>query len=334
MSATPFSELSTRQQNGALLEIATTALQDFQVDVARVKLIDSGFNATFRVDAADSTKYALRLNMNSPRTLENVRAEVSWTEALADHGSITVARPQRTRDDDLVTVVGSHFFETPRPAVLYSWLGGRDVSEDPTYEKYFAAGVAMAHLHQQTQGWSLPRGAGLPTFNTVLWTSKDRLDTNNLPLPAADVAFLRETLERAGEVIQRLWRAQSGQLIHADLHGGNMKWYRGRLSVLDFDDCGIGLPVQDLAVATYYLRDQADSEAAMRAGYASVRPLPVGSPEDFEWLVAHRNVLLLSEVAGWVTAKFQAVLPTYAANTVRRLKNFLETGRYSHNVPA
>ncbi|WP_432804233.1 phosphotransferase [Deinococcus taeanensis] len=30
--------------------------------------------------------------------------------------------------------------------------------------------------------------------------------------------------------------------MYADLHSGNLRWCRGRLSVFDFDDSGLGLP--------------------------------------------------------------------------------------------
>ena len=101
---------------------------------------------------------------------------------------------------------------------------------------------------------------------------------------------------------------------------------------MGFDGCGVGLPVQDLAVAAYYLRDNQEYESALREGYGSVGALPLGNADDFEWLVAHRNVLLLTEVAGWVTAEFKAILPKYAAASVRKLRAFLETGLFSHQL--
>ena len=333
MAAAEFSELSVRHQRTALMAIAERALESYALRAERVRLINSGFNATFRVDTTTGEKFALRININSHRTPANVRAEVSWTEALSQEENLTVARPQTTLQGELIGEVKSEHFATPRPVVLYSWLGGHDVSEAETPEKVRAAGAAMAHLHEHTRQWSLPARASAPRLDSPLWGAVDRLDEQHLPLPQADIAFLRSMLERSTTVINRVWRGNEGQLIHADLHTGNMKWSRGRLAILDFDDCGVGLPVQDLAVATYYLRDNEEYESALREGYGSVTALPSVTTDEFEWLVAHRNVVLLTEVAGWVTAEFKAMLPKYAAATVRKLRAFSESGHFSHELP-
>jgi len=332
MAAVEFSELSVRQQRTALMAIAERALESYALRAERVRLINSGFNATFRVDTTTGEKFALRININSHRTPANVRAEVSWTEALSQEGSVTVARPQPTLTGELIGEVKSEYFATPRPVVLYSWLGGHDVSDVETPEKFWATGVAMARLHEHTRQWSLPVDASTPRLDSPLWNAVDRLDEQHLPLPRADIAFLRSMLEQSTTVINRVWQGSEGQLIHADLHTGNMKWYRGRLAILDFDDCGVGLPVQDLAVATYYLRDNEEHESALREGYGSVTALPSVTTDDFEWLVAHRNVLLLTEVAGWVTAEFKTMLPKYAATSVRKLRAFSESGHFSHGL--
>ena len=332
MAAAEFSDLSVRQQRAALLAIAQKALEGYELRAERVRLINSGFNATFRVDTDKGEKFALRININSHRTPANVRAEVSWTEALSREETLTVARPQETLAGGLIGEVRSEYFTSPRPVVLYSWLGGRDVCDVETSEKFWATGVAMAHLHAHTRQWVLPARASAPRLDNPLWGAVNRLDDHHLPLPPADIAFLRSILDQSTTVINRVWKGSDGQLIHADLHTGNMKWYRGRLAVLDFDDCGVGLPVQDLAVATYYLRDNQEYESALREGYGSVAALPLVNADDFEWLVAHRNVLLLTEVAGWVTAEFKAILPKYAAASVRKLRAFLETGLFSHQL--
>jgi len=327
-----FSELSVRQQRAALLAIAEKALEGYGLSAERVRLINSGFNATFRVDTDTGERFALRININSHRTSANVRAEVSWTEALSREEHITVARPQRTLTGGLMGEVRSEYFTTPRPVVLYSWLGGRDVSEVETPEKFWATGVAMAHLHEHTREWALPARACAPRLDNPLWGAVDRLDAQHLPLPPADIVFLRSILDQSTTVINRVWKGSEEQLIHADLHTGNLKWFRGRLAILDFDDCGVGLPVQDLAVATYYLRDNREYESALREGYGSVSVLPSVSADDFEWLVAHRNILLLTEVAGWVTAEFKAIVPKYAAASVRKLRTFMATGHFSHEL--
>ena len=70
-----------------------------------------------------------------------------------------------------------------------------------------------------------------------------------------------------------------------------------------------------------------------RQGYASVRSLPSCTDEQFEALVAGRNLLLLNDLLVAVTANLIAMRPRYVANTVARLRYWMDTGCYRHDVP-
>lgn len=37
-------------------------------------------------------------------------------------------------------------------------------------------------------------------------------------------------------------------MIHADLHFGNILWYKDEIRAIDFDDCGIGSYLHDLSI--------------------------------------------------------------------------------------
>jgi len=119
---------------------------------------------------------------------------------------------------------------------------------------------------------------------------------------------------------------------HADLHGGNAKWLRGRIAVFDFDDAAVGVPVQDLAISAYYLRDDTVREDALRAGYQEIRPLPDFPAADFEAIVAARAVLLANEVLRMWTAEMRDFAPSFLAATETRLRAFTETGVFRREV--
>lgn len=58
-------------------------------------------------------------------------------------------------------------------------------------------------------------------------------------------------------------------LIHADLHQTNYLFNKGRVGAIDFDDCGFGHWLYDLAVTLYCLQDHPDFEA-LRIAFLSV----------------------------------------------------------------
>ena len=76
----------------------------------------------------------------------------------------------------------------------------------------------------------------------------------------------------------------AGGLIHADLHLGNAIFQGGDVKLIDFDDCGTGPRVYELAVALWELRDQPNYPAyrdALLAGYRARREIDVAHLDDF-----------------------------------------------------
>jgi len=329
-----FVALSKRAQVSRMRSVALEALRAFPVSVERLTLLEHGFNTTFRIDTTEGTKLATRINVNSRRSPANIAAELQWIDALARDTDLVVAAPLRTTTGDLVAWVHSPDLGRDLSVAVFGWLNGRDLGEAPTLEQSRAAGVAMAKLHNHAAMWRPTNGAELSLLQDPFWTFPDRLSPENLGIDGDDLDVVRAMVDRAASTMKRLFAVGSPQPIHADLHNWNMKWYRGRLSVFDFDDSGTGLPIQDLAVATYYRRPEHDHVDVFFEGYQSERSLPEFNSEDFETLVAHRNMLLLNDLLVTTNAEHRAIIPNFTHNTVVKLRNFLDTGVYRHDLDA
>ncbi|MEZ5296070.1 MAG: phosphotransferase [Ilumatobacteraceae bacterium] len=334
---TPFAERSTRSQVSRLRRVAERAVADYPFDVDRLRLVLHGYNTTFRVDTTDGRTFALRVNVNSRRADEHLAAEAAWLAALgADpvvSERIAVPVPVRTRDGSLRTTAWSDDLEADLPVLVTSWLPGRDLRE-PDSDGAFALGVATATLHDHAARWTLPSGADLPDVDDPIGEMVDVLLANRTITTADQRTVFAAVHDRVASSIAVLRDDPAIPVtpIHADLHGGNVKWFRRRIAVFDFDDSCIGTPVHDLAISLYYLRDDDPVEDALLAGYASVRPLPTFAPEQLEAIVAARNLVLAGDVLTMTTAEIRAMAPSYLARSVERLRAYLATGRYRHDV--
>jgi Ser/Thr protein kinase RdoA (MazF antagonist) len=331
-SGNDFVGLSRSAQVSRMRKIAARVIEQYDVDVVRFRLLEHGFNSTFRMDTADGRKLALRINVNSRRSPENVAAETAWIAALAQETELAVAAPIANRDGAYVSTVAADELGEDLHAVVFSWLDGRDAGHAPTVSMAREMGRAMAVLHQHAAGWRLPRGASLPTLSGLYWNMDDHLDAEHLDIDRAGLAVLRRAVEAVESVVSRIDDGPNRQPIHADLHVWNVKWNRGRLSVFDFDDSGLGFPVQDMAVSAYYLRPDDHLVDALREGYASVAELPVVTDDDFEALVAQRNLLLLNDLVVTTNAEHRQMIPAYTKNTVLKVGAWLDTGIFRHDV--
>jgi Ser/Thr protein kinase RdoA (MazF antagonist) len=187
-------------------------------------------------------------------------------------------------------------------------------------------------MHQHARTWSMPEGANLPLYDEPLCGDEDLLA--GLELSAADRAVLHEADARGRAAFAEAALVAPAIPLHADLHGGNLKWDGRRLAVFDFDDAGRGVPAFDLAVATFYLRGGDPSvEQALRAGYERAGPLPELGDEAFEALVAARQLLLLNSLYATSTATWRSEADEYLLTTLARLRAWRASGRFRLDVP-
>ncbi|MBR7742401.1 phosphotransferase [Phycicoccus sp. BSK3Z-2] len=327
MTDDEYAALDTDAQVAVLRDVAGRAVPLFGLDVGSLDLVLHGFNTTFALVTPDGERAAVRVNTNSLARPEHIAAQHAWLHAVTTETDVRVPDPYRTLDGEPFATVreggGEH------RVVVTSWLDGPDV-EDCDTEQAVALGRAMAALHEHAEGWTLPRGAALPSFTGPLLGDEDRLsDTSLLDTAGHDV--VEEAMRRARAVFEDLPGPRL--VIHGDLHGGNLKWHQGRLAVFDVDDAGIGTPALDLAVATFYVRDAPSVEEALRAGYAGRAPLPVVDAAAFETLVASRQLLLANSLLTSSTAELRAMAPEYVHRTVERLRYWLDAGRFLLDPP-
>ncbi|MGL5826713.1 MAG: phosphotransferase enzyme family protein [Nocardioides sp.] len=333
-----FESLTQRQQINRMRAAACRVLPRWPIKVDRLRLLNHGFNTTFGVDTADGERFALRINVNSRRTPANLAAEAAWLDALDRETDLRVPVPQVTIDDELSAEV--HVAELSRslPAVLMSWLPGPDLGSSVAPQRIRAIGRLTASLHEHAMGWQLPAGAKLPRFSDPLFNEPDRLTTS--PEVAAlgpdAVEVIAAALTRTGQIFTESAALDTVRPLHADLHGYNLKWRAGQIAVFDFDDSGLGVPLLDLAITTYYLRVRSTNHLRLAdlllSGYAEAAPVPPHTADQLEGLVAARNLLLINDVLANSTASIREMTSRYLRNSVRKLRHYLDTGRYDHHL--
>jgi Ser/Thr protein kinase RdoA (MazF antagonist) len=301
---------------------ANDVLKKYGIIDADIECMNFEFNATFSVSTQNGQKYALRLNINSTRTLANIQAETQWVQSLARIPSINVSTPIAALDDKYV--VSGHHEESGQTiyGVMYSWLEGEEIGDEPTVEQLHTVGQAIALMHQNGSDFELSDGAELPTFNDFMWGTEDYLFSSKSSLKPGD----RQLIEKARDLIMKftdeLYTNSPVHIIHADFHGWNLMWFEDQVFIFDFDDCGFGVEAQDIAVALYYL-DTPEQNVALLDGYKSVRPLPTYSENAMKALLLHRRLLLLNYLFETKNPEHKEMLPAYLEKSLERVSTFL-----------
>jgi Ser/Thr protein kinase RdoA (MazF antagonist) len=205
---------------------------------------------------------------------------------------------------------------------MYSWLEGEEIGDEPTSDQLHEVGKAIAVLHLDSSNFVLSSQSELPTFNDFFWSTEDFLFSEKSLLSDGDRALITQAHDLIMEFTNELYQTSQVHIIHADFHGWNLMWHEDQLSIFDFDDCGFGVEAQDLAVALYYL-DTPEQEAALLAGYKSVKPLPAYSENAMKALLLQRRLLLLNYLFETKNQEHKEMLPAYLEKSLERVSTFL-----------
>ncbi len=287
---------------GARAALARYALAD---DVAALSFVRHGENTTFRVDARDGARYALRLHRPGYHTTAAIRAEIAWMSALREAGVLTPAIVPG-RDGDVVQELAGPGGE-PRSAALFDWIDGTPLTRIDRVELWHELGALMARLHGHGRDWARPRAFERPPWDAAAIVGDDprwgdaTADPGWRPadreLIAASRAAVRRRLAAFGSGPDRFG------LIHADLTFDNVLVRAdGTTAVLDFDDCGGSWYLFELAVALYPIEDRPDFPArrdALVRGYRSVAALAGDQLAELPTFLMARRLCSL----GWMASR-------------------------------
>ena len=304
---------SARAQVGRLRRVAQAALGRYPLPVGRLTFLTHGENTTFRHDST-AGKHLVRVHRphrhgRNVSSAAAIRSELAWLRALREDTDLAVPDPLAALDG-APTVEASAVGETRICSVL-RWMEGRirEASAHPVHLRRL--GDAMARLHDQADAWTPP-----PDFVRIRWDHETFFGDIMVygETPARDCwallpAEVRTRFEAVEARMAEITPVVGGVgLIHADLHLGNALFYRGDVRLIDFDDCGTGDRLYEIAVALWELRDRPDYASfrdALVSGYRAWRDIDVIHLDDF---IALRQVAFDL----WYTGMAQ-VNPAFAA---------------------
>jgi Ser/Thr protein kinase RdoA (MazF antagonist) len=323
----PFEELTQRGQAQRLRALARSALADYGLDRARLTYIAHAANTTFRVDIPDGAfpgagrtsrgvrrhytdnRFLLRIHRPGYQTAASIASELMWLSALSREQRLAVPEPVPTVHGTWLTTVTVPGVPQPRHCSLLRWMEGRFLRQRPRPRHVEEVGKFMARLHQHAAHWRPPAA-----FVRRHWDWEGLFGNQaGFSLPAKEVWKLlphpyfdlfTELTDRVKQVMIELGRGiEAYGLIHADLNFYNILFSTGAAReprVFDFDDCGYGYWLYDIAVT---LSDWQGDEGwpelrdAFLNGYAQVRPVPLKHLVHLDLFMAAQHVA----EALWVT---------------------------------
>ena len=312
-----------------LQALARYGLEDYQLTFLR-----HNENLTYKAeDPVEGKAYALRLHEprhagfgRHGRDWKMVRSELRWMEAVQRDTGLTIPRPLRNLDGQLVTRLE---LGEDKPAVncsMLTWLAG-----EPPGEEGLSAGQAeqlgsiLARLHNHTRHWQPPADFLRPKRDSAyfqgmyqrLWRGVDE----GL-VAREDYRILGEVIERVITMVEAAPEDGNAHgLIHADVINGNLLLHKGELRLLDFSFSCFAPYTFDLAVC---LGDQKrEVHQSILKGYTQHSPLPEKYQEEIEGFMLGSLVgslvfmLPRKQTHGWIRTRLPEIVQERARKYIQ-----------------
>ncbi|GBR74559.1 serine/threonine protein kinase [Candidatus Termititenax aidoneus] len=313
--------------------LAKDALPKFGLNGWQAKLLQLSENITYLVQNGEA-KVVLRISRPGYHPVEEIEAELIWVERIRRYCAVVVAEPLKGVNGEYIQYIRSPLAAAEYTCVLYKFLSGQAPDENDEKEilrSFYDLGEITAYLHRYTRDWSLA-----PTLKRFVWDYDTMLGRQPRwgRWQAAPELDMEQTaiLERAAEIIQRKLK-RYGQnrwnfgLIHADLRLANLLVDGITIKVIDFDDCGFGWFLHDLASAVSFIEHKPIAKHLIEnwlVGYHRVLELEKKDLALIDTFILQRRLQLLA----WLTSHsestpVQALSVGYTDGSVRLAEEYL-----------
>lgn len=279
-------------------------------------------------------KAVLRLSRPEYHTEEELQAEITWmmklqedfkaqeeqtvcTSSLQSGFCFCIRQPLAGDDGQYLYAVedtcGQVYFGT-----VFTYLSGTPLEDISLQEQvlwYERLGEVTAMLHRQVRMWQ--SSSGLPRFHwnyetmigqKAIWGDWRKVFTGEKAVRSGQ--GVPEVLNRADRMIRRKLETYGRTperygLIHGDLRGANLLVEGDSLKIIDFDDCGFGWYMQDLAASLSFIETEETVPELVRAWVTGYRKQGILKQEDLDMIPAFIMMRRLQLLA-WVHSRTNA----------------------------
>lgn len=282
-------------------DIARKAIAAFPIHPdCSVTLINHSENTTFRIEDPVAGKvYALRLHRLNYHSITAIDSELAWLQALRNDAGLETPVAIPARDGKNVVAVSEQGLS--RYCTLFEWMAGQQPFEGDLVSSFLLLGEVTAIIHEHSAGWMRPPWFERLSwdFNTTLggqghwghWNTAPGLTAHGVNVISKAVERIRNRLDDFGQDASRFG------LIHADMRLANILVEGSLPKAIDFDDCGMGWYLYDLATALSFMEERPEVNELVHLwlkGYRRVRQISTAEEEMIPTFIMLRRILVMA----------------------------------------
>jgi Ser/Thr protein kinase RdoA (MazF antagonist) len=319
-------------------QIANTAVRCYPfLSQSIIQLLNYSENATYLVKKQDTNeKYVLRVGRPGYHTKTEVESELEWLKSIHQHSSIQVSLPILGGNAEYIQVI-QHQNE-PYYCTLFTFLEGdapNEENESELISQFEKLGEITAHLHEHSiKNWEELSQIHRLTwdYDTILGSTpkwgrwQDGLEIT----PDREELFTRVSEKIKNRLVQFGKQPNRYGLIHSDLRLANLLVEREQIKVIDFDDCGFGWYLYDVATSLSFIEHKPYVPALINAwlkGYRKIRHLSEDEEHEIPTFILMRRLQLIAWVGSRDNETTRELGSGFTEDTDNLAKKYLLDGK-------
>mgnify|MGYP000082090967 CR=1 FL=1 len=225
--------------------------KQYCLKIRQLKFIHHGENTTFKLLDNKGDSYQVRIHRYNYHSDKAILEEITWVNRLFNKG-MDVPCPVHNKAGKFLSKEIFRFDDTSRQVVIFKWVKGRRILTYFPDHKFSQIGKTLAFLHKDTFNYKVK--------HRKYWGADGLVGKNKTYGKTKKIEWLTQKeealLKRVTKTNLRLLRKYERNtnkvgLIHADIHSGNILMNKGEVCLIDFDDCGDGMHLYDIATTLY-----------------------------------------------------------------------------------
>nr|WP_154985405.1 phosphotransferase [Paenibacillus xylanexedens] len=248
-----FLKFDTNEERQALLirarKVALSAIQQYDLEWDKIEFIQLSESITYKIETSTANHYLLRIHSDR-LSREEIRSELLLLQALKKSKELNVSEGIPSCDGIYVLEIETEMGYRRPYVTMMRWIEGEKTTGEFTDSHAYNMGVMISRLHAAAKDFNPPSD-----FVRSAW-GVESYKRELAKLERYHQRFLSEKAwklyqDAAEKVVSQLTTMRPTEhnygLIHADLHTGNMVFNDDQPSPIDFERCGYGYFLYDMA---------------------------------------------------------------------------------------
>jgi Ser/Thr protein kinase RdoA (MazF antagonist) len=299
MKLKQYDNLNRRGKLNRLRKFAIEGCKRFAIDIDKIRYLGEHSNVLYTIKDSSGKSYLMKIARPCDHSFDEIDQSnlfLSLLNSNRDFNGMGIVKGVSGEATIVVDIDGDE-----RVVSLYEKMKGVNLSKRINSKTAYLWGREVAKIHKYSEEISKDRNSFdklLKWDRVFYWDSEEIFSEKYREFISGD---RREIFKKGVKLVEEGLSKLDGIpiIVHGDPHPDNILIDKDNLNLIDYEDCMWANPVQDIAIALWYISRRDNRKVlynGFREGYISLLEWPVNYSGEIEIFFIGRVLMLANFV--------------------------------------